>query len=384
MSYRGLAPQSVLTAVGEVTVGRRYYAARDGCRCTAVPWDDWAGVPAGHKLTVAARRIVTLAGSGWSFDEAADKVRELCRLPVSDDVVRRVCDAEGEAAGRWLRGDAASAAPMAAAAGEVEFYTDGVSVNTVGGWREMRVSVFAKRAAAGPAGPDQWGDRVLEPPACRLAWAAIANSGLVGASWRRMLDHLGLAGCPRLSVLGDGARWIWDEAARRFKAVVNVEWVVDVYHVAEHVHACGQRMFGPGTAAARAWGAGRLAELVDLEGPRFIGQLQRERAAAATVTAATVTAATVAAATVAALDELIGYLTANRDSLWYRTRLAQGLPIGSGLVEGTCKNLVGKRLKLNNPRWRVRRAEHMAALRCLHYSKLWPAYWDSKAAKLAA
>ena len=81
---------------------------------------------------------------------------------------------------------------------------------------------------------------------------------------------------------------------------------------------------------------------------------------------------------------MIRYLSENRDSLWYRTRLAEGLPIGSGLVEGTCKNVIGKRLKLNNPRWRVRRAENMAALRCLHYSKLWEPYWASKHVSIAA
>ncbi len=117
MSYRGRVGKSILTAVGEVRVERRYYAARGACGCKSVPWDDWAGVPAGHKLTVAARRMVTLAGSGWSFDEAAEKVRELCRLPVSDDVVRRVCDAEGKGAAEWLRESDASAAPMAEAQG---------------------------------------------------------------------------------------------------------------------------------------------------------------------------------------------------------------------------------------------------------------------------
>ena len=68
----------------------------------------------------------------------------------------------------------------------------------------------------------------------------------------------------------------------------------------------------------------------------------------------------------------------NRDSLWYGRRLAEGLPIGSGLIEGGCKNVLAKRLKLNSARWRVRRAERMGALRCLQYSGLWESYWDSK------
>jgi len=38
------------------------------------------------------------------------------------------------------------------------------------------------------------------------------------------------------------------------------------------------------------------------------------------------------------------------DGLWYRDRLQAGLPIGSGLIEGGCKTIVGQRLKKNSPR----------------------------------
>jgi hypothetical protein len=371
MSYRGLIPKKFLTGVGEVTVGRRYYASRD-CPSKSVPWDQWAGIPEGHKLTVQARRMVTLAGSGCSFDEASQKLLELCHLPVSNDVIRRVCNAEGEEARQWFKSASEPVQQMAQAQGEVEFYSDGVQVNTVDGWREMRMSVFAKRLPTGPAEPAQWNQRVLEKPACRVAWAAIAASHVIGASWRRMLEHLGLENTPRLSVLGDGARWIWDEAAKRFKAMVKVDWVVDVYHVGEHVHACAQKMFGVNTPQAKQWGTSRVEELIEMEGPRFIERLHEHRTAAHEQKSRD------------ALEGLIGYLSENRDSLWYRTRLAEGLTIGSGLVEGTCKNTIGKRLKLNNARWRVRRAESMAALRCLHYSKLWEAYWDSKTTLKAA
>ncbi len=230
----------------------------------------------------------------------------------------------------------------------------------------MRVSVLAKRKKAEPAEPEQWKERTLEKPECRLAWAAIAASEQVGASWEAMLNRLGLRNSPRLSVLADGARWIWDEAAKRFKAVLEVDWVVDVYHVCEKIQGCAREMLGIGSAATQEWAASKVEELIRLEGPKFIENLERDRAAASYQKSRD------------ALDGLIGYLGHNRDSLWYRTRLAKGLPIGSGLVEGTCKNMIGKRLKLNNPRWLGLRAENMAALRCLHYSKLWESYWESK------
>lgn len=371
MSYRGLILKKFLTSVGEVAVGRRYYASRD-CGCKAVPWDQWAGIAHGHKLTMQARRMVTLAGSGCSFDEASQKLLELCHLPVSNDVIRRVCDEEGEQAAQWIKTAPQPVQQMAEASGELEFYSDGVHVNTVDGWREMRISVLAKREPTEPAEPWQWSQRVLERPGCRVAWAAIAASHVIGASWRNMLKHLDLEDTPRLSVLGDGARWIWDEAAKRFKVMVKVDWVVDVYHVGEHVHGCAQKMFGVNSPQAKQWGTARVEELIEMEGPRFIDHL-REYLAGVTEPKSR-----------ESLNGLIGYLSENRDSLWYRRRLAEGLPIGSGLVEGTCKNVVGKRLKLNSARWRVRRAEHMAALRCLHYSRLWEPYWAAKTMAKAA
>lgn len=333
-----------------------------------MPFDDWAGLQKGHRLTGHARRVVTLAGSTWSFDQAADKLWELCHLRTSNDVVRAVCDEEGTRVQQWLQNSPQPAAVMARAAGELEFYTDGVKVNTVDGWRDMRLSVFAKRPAAAPATPAQWKDRVLPEPTARVAFAAIAASHCVGSSWRRMLGHLGLADSQKLSVLADGARWIWDEAAKRFKLMTAVDWCVDVFHVSEHLHACAAKRFGPSTPGAKLWSATRMEQLIELEGPRFIEQLRQERAAAGE------------AQPQSALDELIGYLSENRDGLWYRTRLAEGRAIGTGLIEGACKNTIAARLKINNPRWRVRRAERMAALRCLQYSDLWATYWDERAA----
>ncbi len=374
MSYRLHTPKTLLSSVGDITVGRRYYACRD-CSAKQVPFDDWAGVRRSHRLTVHARRVVTLAGSTWSFDQAQARLWELCHLRISNDVIRAVCDEEGEEARKWLTTSDRPAAAMADAAGELEFYTDGVKVNTVDGWRDLRLSVFAKRPAGPAATPDQWKDRVLPEPTCRVAFAAIAASHCVGSSWRRMLDHLGLGDTPRLSVLADGeggfaspARWIWDEAAKRFKLVTAVDWCVDVFHVSEHLHACAGKMFGSQTPGARLWATTRMEQLIEMEGPRFIEKLQAERSAAT------------ADPPRQALGELIGYLSENRDSLWYRSRLAGGRPIGTGLIEGACKNTIGARLKINNPRWRVRRAERMAALHCLQYSDLWDAYWASKTA----
>jgi hypothetical protein len=353
--YRGVRPRNLLTIVGGIVVPRRYFAC--SCGCGASPMDAWAGI---GRRTVSehARRVIVLAGSTWSFDQAASKLAELCQLKTSNDTVRAICDEEGQRAGQWIRQNEASAQKLTRASGELEFSTDGTSVNTTEGWREMRLSVLSKRVSGEGAGPQQWDDRQLPRPTARLAWSQIADCRRIGARWQRMFDHAGVEKDAALSVIADGARWIWDQAHQRLPGV-NTQWVVDVYHVSQHIHACGKSLFGEADPRAKAWSNAELQCLIELGGPKFIERLDdfiRDPVSPAP-------------GTVAAMKQLRTYLWENRDRMWYRQRLAAGRPIGSGLIEGGCKNAIGARLKLNAARWRVQRAERMGNLRCLALSQ---------------
>jgi hypothetical protein len=62
----------------------------------------------------------------------------------------------------------------------------------------------------------------------------------------------------------------------------------------------------------------------------------------------------------------------------YADRLRRGLIIGSGQIEGACKTVIGRRLKLNSARWIPQRAQNLVALPSLHYSQLWTSYWRLK------
>jgi len=96
------------------------------------------------------RRLITLAGTSWSFDRAAKHLEEFCHLDVSDDTIERVCQEEGERAQQWMKTSDEPAKMMSQAQGQVEFSTDGVKVNTTESWREMRLSTFARRVPTGP------------------------------------------------------------------------------------------------------------------------------------------------------------------------------------------------------------------------------------------
>jgi hypothetical protein len=355
----------VLTTVGRIAFDRRRYHCR-ACAAGSVPLDAWAGV-GDRSLTAGARRMLTLAGTSWSFDRASAHLAEFCHVAVSDDTIERVCQEEGKRAGRWMAESDDPVAAFAKARGHAEFGADGVTVNTVGGWREMRLSTLARREPTSPCRPEHWGERALNGPTVRFSTCAIADADHVGAGWGRLGKRMKLADEPVVNVQADGAKWVWEQAAKRLPKH-NGNWCVDVYHVGQHLHRCGRELLGEGRDA-RAWADERLMVALGRNGPALIAQIESEAAAAA--------AASSTPARGKPLDDLLTFLRPNRDRMWYRDRLAAGEPIGSGMIEGGCKNTIAARLKLNNARWRIRRAERIGTLRCLDASDLWANYWAS-------
>jgi hypothetical protein len=147
-------------------------------------------------------------------------------------------------------------------------------------------------------------------------------------------------------VLGDGAAWIWQLAATHFPQALQI---VDFFHVSEHLWAVAKERFGPETSAAQAWVGARQAEL---------------KADAVEAVIAAVAAWKPRKAERRKLrKDTLGYLTTNRERLRYGTFLKRGYHIGSGVVEASCKHVVGSRLDQAGMHWRPERAEAVVALR---------------------
>jgi hypothetical protein len=352
-----------MTVVGAIDVNRRYYRCGK-CGQSCLPLDQWAGLLEGMS-TPAARRMLSLAGMSWSFDTASDHLAELCTLKVSNDTIRNVSEDEGGAARRWIASSPRPAEVFKQAGGDQEFHTDGVTVNTTQGWRDLRLNVMNKRESGLPATPDQWADRVLPSPSVRIAWASLAACDQQGRAWKRMGGKLGLVDDEHLSVLADGQRWIWDQAALCWK---KAQWVLDVFHVSQHIHDCGKILFGEKSPQTQPWSQAQLQSLIEQGPVPYLASLKNLQALHTQ------------ADKIKTVDALLNYLASNVDSLWYKQRLAQGRPIGTGLIEGGCKTIVNNRLKLNSARWTPKHAEQIAALRCLDYSGLWSDFWADRAA----
>ncbi len=69
------------------------------------------------------------------------------------------------------------------------------------------------------------------------------------------------------------------------------------------------------------------------------------------------------------------YIENNKDRMRYVTLRAAGLPIGSGATEGSCKSLVGGRMKRSSQRWHHEGAGSVGELRAIHQSNRFPRFW---------
>jgi hypothetical protein len=287
-------------------------------------------------------------------------LHELAGWDLSDEAVRRACLREAGAIAGWRAEDDRCGASFRRAAGAAEFQTDAAKVNTDTGWRDMKLAVFAKRPLGESATPAQWESRELPRPAARVAFAAIEASEQFGARWPAWAARLGLGDPSLLDVLGDGAEWIWAEADQHFPGS---RQCLDIFHAAEHIGTAAKAPFGEGTPEAATWlASGREALLRD----GWWGLCEHVGQALA---------AGNDPARQAALDDLIGYFAKHTGRLGYCGRLYAGRPIGSGLVEGAVKEVIGKRLRQTGARWEVSNANRMAELCCLAQGDDWDDYW---------
>lgn len=72
-----------------------------------------------------------------------------------------------------------------------------------------------------------------------------------------------------------------------------------------------------------------------------------------------------------ALQDAVTYLERNADRMRYARLRDQGLPIGSGHVEATCKSIVSTRMKRCGARWKTPGGQAVLSLRALAKSSRW-------------
>jgi hypothetical protein len=309
-------------------------------------------------VTTGACRMACLLGVQQSFVQAEHTLREVAGWELDDNTIRQLCHATArQAAAR--RPERATAAAFAAAQGDVELQIDAGKVNTVGGWRDVKVAVFARRERGRPATAAEWDKRELPAPAVRSVVAAVEEASVFGERCAAEARRLRLTRPEAMSVLGDGADWIMGLQAEHFPGSCGV---LDIYHAAAKITEGASAVLGQ-TAAARAQAAqGRQRLLEDgyLGVVEWVGKLGAELPAGSDG---------------AALGGVLNYFAGRQDRLGYAVRLRRGQSIGSGLVEGSIKHLLNRRMKQTGARWRTEHVGPLVELGALAAGPEWHPFW---------
>lgn len=141
--------------------------------------------------------------------------------------------------------------------------------------------------------------------------------------------------------------------------------ILDIIHASEYLWATATALLGETSPARTPWVAAQLELLLAGQVGTVIAQLRVE----ATRTTWTDTQRT-------AIQRTIGYYVRNQAYMRYDDYLAQGWPIGTGVVEGACGHLVKDRMEQAGMRWTQDGAQAMLDLRAVRINGDWDTYWQ--------
>jgi len=140
--------------------------------------------------------------------------------------------------------------------------------------------------------------------------------------------------------------------------------VLDFLHVAERVWKAGRDFHAEDSPDLEAWVTARLLGILRGGASHVAAGMRRSATRQGLPTEAR-----------AGVDACANYLLKYAPYLRYDRYLAEGLPIGTGVIEGACRHLVKDRMDRTGARWSLPGAEAVLRLRALRSSGDFAAYW---------
>ncbi len=162
--------------------------------------------------------------------------------------------------------------------------------------------------------------------------------------------------------LGDGAPWNWAFFGQHFPAAV---WILDFYHACTHLADVAELLFGKGAQAQayyEEWRGKLLDELGAVTGLlRSLCRYRKKLGLTARVRQA--------------VTREINYFRQHQEQMRYAEFRLAGLPIGSGVTEAGCKELIKARFCRSGMRWKRASGAPILQLRAIKLSQQWDGFW---------
>jgi hypothetical protein len=375
MKSQGLRDKQLLTILGPVSYSRSMFRC-PLCEATRYPGDESLDVIETTR-SPGLRRMMARAGSNATFKVGQEDLKVYAGIEVSAKDIERVAEGIGQQMEFWssqqrqemLKQDQAQRSDKSLPILYISYDGTGVPM-TPGELRGRRGkqadgSAKTREAKIGcvftQTTTDAKGFPVRDPDSTSFV-GAIESAEDFG--WRIDAEALrrGLSLAQRVVVLGDGAEWVKNLAQMHFPEAT---LIIDLYHARQHISELCKALFAMdekkiGQQRIRWWTA-----LDDGKVDKIIHQAQQQLPRDPEAKNRSQTE--------------IHYLQKNKQYMQYATFRAQGLFVGSGVVEAGCKTLIGQRLKQSGMEWSVRGANAIISLRCMIRSNRFEEYWEARA-----
>ena len=350
--FVGYRSKGIHTVLGWIEIERAYYHCRQ-CGVGLAPYDVDSGLGTGQ-LSAGLAKACCLLAVDDSFEQTAGKIGQLFGQKVSPNTIERLTHQVGAVLLRQQDQELVAfekdREPPAAHVRADRLYVaaDGTTVHETDGWHECKTGAI------------YWQDERDHRSSCYLG--RFDNSEVFG--W-----HLWLAACgcglreaDEVVFLGDGAPWIRSQRRIHFGRAT---FIIDWYHACEHIWTCGKVLFGEGSEATAQWVKRRESWLWDGQTRRLLNDLKQQHKQHR-------------GRKRKELAGLCRYIGDNEQQMRYDVFRAKGYDIGSGVVEGACKCVVGKRLKQSGMIWARSGSSAILALRIAWLNKEWEQLWQNK------
>lgn len=331
--------RQALTLLGTVRVQRRYFRC-PRCGSHGRPAETWLGWRGGFSF--ALQEVVTWASAALPYRETLESLAKLAGVAVSLEAAERLAQ-------RWGSQELAAEPYQERVAQDLVVQIDGTTVHLEEGWKELKLGAFCA-----------WDGEEADPEA-RLGKVTYVGGWQTAEAFREPLWEEALArGAPtarRVAVVGDGAGWIWDVADWLWPRATQI---LDWYHLCEHLCAAACAVHGKATLPTQRLAA-RWRSAVWEGHSEGVEEHLRELVAQGRDDAH------------ATLRKCADYLRTHQSRIRYPLFRAMGWPMGSGVVEGACKHVVGLRFKRRSTRWSREGGEAILRLRLDRLNGRWEA-----------
>lgn len=138
--------------------------------------------------------------------------------------------------------------------------------------------------------------------------------------------------------------------------------IIDIYHVMEYLWRGAYVFHKEGSSEAAAWMTDKLTKLLLGNVDELIDELKDLLKSLSKVKRGL-------------LCKVITYLENGKEFMHYDIYIKKGYPIGSGVIEGACKNLVKDRMEQCGMRWTIMGAEAVLSMRSIQINEMTEVYW---------